>query len=139
MRAAPQPARASNRTIALVVVVALVLVFASRTLFGHHANHFETIAADVTTALQKNDVAGVKKYQNVETATQVTASRVGRGADTLAPLGSLKQTHETAADATTRVHQFDLTFEHGTLHETIKFDPDEKIVGFHYDEPQLTK
>jgi hypothetical protein len=42
---------------------------------------------------------------------------------------------ETSADAAARVHQFDATFEKGVVHETIKFDPAGKIVGFKYDLP----
>jgi hypothetical protein len=137
MRAAPAARPPLDaRRIGVAVIVVLVVGFGLRALFGHHENTYEQIAAKVTIALQKDDVAGVKSYQNAETATQVTASRVGRGADALAPLGALKQTHETAANAETRVHQFDLTFEHGTVHESIKFDPNDKIVGFHYDPPQ---
>ncbi len=125
---------------AVVLIVGLLAVlFVARALFGHHENRYEKIAGSVTVALQKNDVAGVKTYQNAETATHVTASRVGRGADTLGPLGSLKRVHETSADPNTRIHQFDATFDKGTLHETIKFDPDQKIVSFRYDEPVLTK
>ncbi len=126
------------RPVVLVVIVLLIIV-AFRLIFGHHENAYERIATGVTEALQKNDVAGVKKYQNAETATHVTASRVGRGADTLAPLGSLKSVKQTAVDDDTRVHQFDVTFDRGSVHETIKFDPDEKIVSFRYDEPILGK
>ena len=125
---------------AVVLIVGLLAVlFVARALLGHRENTYEKIAASVTVALQKNDVASVKKYQNAETATHVTASRVGRGADTLGPLGSLKRIHETSADPNTRIHQFDATFDKGTLHETIKFDPEQKIVSFRYDEPVLTK
>jgi hypothetical protein len=130
--------RPISRPIALGIIVLLVIV-AGRLIFGHHENKYEHVAAGVTRALQKNDVAGVKQYQNVETATYVTASVVGRGADTLAPLGALKRVKQTAADDDTRIHQFDVTFDKGTLHETIKFDPDDKIVSFRYDEPVLTK
>ena len=42
-------------------------------------------------------------------------------------------------DDDTRVHQFDVTFDRGTVHETVKFDPDDKIVSFRYDEPVLSK
>ncbi len=123
----------------VIALIVLLLFVALRLIFGHHENKWERIATGVTQALQKNDVAGVKQYQNAETATLVTASRVGRGADTLAPLGTLKTVKQTAVDDDTRVHQFDVTFDKGTVHETIKFDPDDKIVSFRYDEPILTK
>jgi hypothetical protein len=122
-----------------LVLIAIIAFIAFRLVFSHHDNKYETIAAGVTKALQANDIAGVKRYQNAETATQVTASRVGRGADALAPLGSFKSIKETSADADSRVHQFTVTFDKGTLHETIKFDPDDKIVSFRYDDPILTK
>jgi hypothetical protein len=135
-RPAPSPGQRRITSLLLIVLVAMLAV---RLIFGHHPSKEETIAKDVTVALQKNDVEGVRKFQNAETATHVTASRVGRGADALAPLGSYKTIKETSADPDTRVHHFTLTFDKGTLDETIKFDPDDKIVVFHYDEPNLTK
>jgi hypothetical protein len=130
--------RPISRPIVLATIVVLVLV-AARLIFGHHANKFERIAQNVTEALQKNDVAAVRSYQNAETATHVTASRVGRGADELAPLGAIKRVEQTQSDDDTRVNQFTVTFDKGTVHETIKFDPDDKIVSFRYDEPVLSK
>jgi hypothetical protein len=130
--------RPISRPIVLATIVVLVLV-AARLIFGHHANKFERIAQNVTEALQKNDVAAVRRYQNAETATHVTASRVGRGADTLAPLGAIKRVEQLQSNDDTRVNQFEVTFEKGTVHETIKFDPDDKIVSFRYDEPVLSK
>ncbi len=127
-----------SRPVVLGIIVILVVV-AARLIFGHHENKWERIAGDVTQALQKNDVAAVKSYQNAETATHVTASRVGRGADTLGPLGTMKTVKQTAVDDDTRIHQFDVTFDKGTVRETIKFDPDDKIVSFRYDEPILSK
>lgn len=117
-------------TIAAVVAVALVLracVF--------HESAFEKIAREVTVALQHDDLATVLRYQNAETATEVNRERVGRAADALAPLGGLRGIKQTAVDNDTRVHDFDLSFEHGKVHETIKFDPEQKIVRFHYDPP----
>ncbi len=64
----------------------------------------------MTVALQKNDLAAVQKFQNAETATQVTHAIVGRDADVFAPLGKLKTVRETSVDAKTRVHQFDANF-----------------------------
>ncbi len=97
-------------------------------------NRYEKIADGMTHALQANDLAGVQKYQNAETATQVNRARVGRGADQLAPLGKLKKVKEnTPAGDGDRVHEFDLTFASGTVHEKIKFDPQDKVVRFAYD------
>ncbi len=136
------PTTIARKPLSRPVVLGLILVLlfvAGRLIFGHHENKWERIAGDVTVALQKNDVAAVKSYQNAETATHVTASRVGRGADTLGPLGTMKSVKQTAVDDDTRVHQFDVTFDRGTVHETVKFDPDDKIVSFRYDEPVLSK
>ncbi len=127
-----------NRPIVVGLIVLLAIV-AIRLIFGHHENKYERIATAVTQALAKNDVAAVKQYQNAETATLVTASVVGRGADALAPLGALAAVKQTAAADDTRVHQFDVRFAKGTMHETIKFDPDDKIVSFRYDDISLTK
>jgi hypothetical protein len=117
---------------ALIVVLVLSLV---RGLFGHHETQEERVALAVTIALQQNDEAGVAKWQNAETATQVTHTVVGRAADAFAPLGKLETVRETSVDAATRVHHFDATFDKGVVTETIKFDPDGKIVGFKYDLP----
>lgn len=131
-RSASAPAPRGRFILTLVVIVAIAVVL--RACF-FHANTFEKIARDVTVALQHNDVPTVLKYQNAETATEVNRERVGRAADALAPLGSFKGVKQTSVDNDTRVHDFDLRFEHGSVHETIKFDPDGKIVRFHYDPP----
>ena len=117
-------------TLAALIVVAVVL----RGCF-FHANDYEKIARDVTIALQHDDLATVVKYQNAETATEVNRERVGRASDALAPLGTLKDVKETSVDPDKRVYEFTLTFDKGSVHETIKFDPDKKIVAFHYDPP----
>ena len=118
--------------IALVVVIAFGIV---RGIFTHHDSVYEKIAGQMTAALQNNDLAGVQKFQNAETATQVTHAIVGRDADVFAPLGKLQRVRETAVDAKTRVHDFDATFEKGVVHEKIRFDPDNKVVGFKYELP----
>jgi hypothetical protein len=64
---------------------------------------------------------------------------VGRDADAFAPLGKLQRVLETPGtpeEATRRVHEFDASFDKGVVHETIRFDPDNKVVGFKYDLPQ---
>jgi hypothetical protein len=137
MPAAPPAPGEKLRTYGVLLVALLLVASVLHSLFGHHENAYEHVADEVTVALQHDDVAVVKRFQNAETATHVTAALVGRGADTFAPLGALKSVKETSADADTRVHQFDLTFEKGTVHETIRFDPDGKVVNFRYDEPTL--
>ncbi len=122
----------------LLTILAVVLVaFFLRACFFHD-NSFEKVARDVTVALEHDDIATVLKYQNAETATEVNRERVGRAADALSPLGSFKDVKQTTVDNDTRVHEFELTFEHGRVHEKIKFDPAGKIVRFQYDAPTRT-
>jgi hypothetical protein len=137
----PAPARrpvSSTSSVLLAAVVLLVLFGLARSIFAHHDTPFETIAREMTVALQNNDLAGVEKFQNAETATQVTHAIVGRDADAFAPLGKLQRVRETAVspeETSRRVHEFDATFDKGVVHETIRFDPDNKVVGFKYDLP----
>jgi hypothetical protein len=119
----------------LIGFIAVLLVFEIwRLLFGHHANQYEKLAYNVTAALQSNNLDEVKKYQNAETATLINRGVVGRAADTLAPLGKLKGVKETTpAGSADRVHEFDVTFDKGAVHEKMKVDPDNKIVHFTYE------
>ncbi|MGA2393327.1 MAG: hypothetical protein ABSH03_08265 [Candidatus Lustribacter sp.] len=122
----------------LVVIVALIVFSLFRSIFAHHDTKYETIASQMTVALQNNDLAGVEKFQNAETATLVTHAIVGRDADAFAPLGKLQRVRETtvpADESANRVHEFDATFDKGVVHETIRFDPDDKVVGFKYTLP----
>jgi hypothetical protein len=132
---APRAPLSMPARIMVIVLVAVLGFGLVRALFGHHESQEERIARDVTIALQMNDLPGVQKWQNVETATQVSHAIVGRASDAFAPLGKLQKLRETSADAQTRVHHFDATFEKGVVRETIKFDPSDKIVGFKYDLP----
>lgn len=131
--AAPPPSPRTRRLV-LVVVVALIVIGIAK-LFFFHESKYEAIAREMTVALQHNDLAGVQKFQNAETATQVTHAIVGRDADVFAPLGELKNAHQTAVDPDRRIHQFTVTFDKATVHETIRFDPDDKVIGFQYDPP----
>ncbi len=129
-------ARPVNRNLKLaLIVVGLLVLFYGVNGILHRPSPYEKIAAEMTIALQNNDLAGVEKFQNAETATQVNHAIVGRDADAFAPLGKLKSVHETAADAQTRVHDFDANFDKGVVHEKIRFDPDNKVVGFKYELP----
>ena len=128
----PAP-RARQNQIVIVAVVVILAVLVLRACAGGE-NRYEKIAHGMTQALQNNDVSGVQKYQNAETATQVNRARVGHGADQLAPLGKLKKVKEnTPAGDGDRVHEFDLTFASGTVHEKMKLDPQDKVVRFQYD------
>jgi hypothetical protein len=124
----------------LLIAVVLIIVFGLvRGLFAHHENTYERIAREMTVDLQNNDLAGVQSFQNAETATLVTHAVVGRDADAFQPLGKLQRVLETQAtpeEVSRRVHEFDASFDKGVVHETIRFDPDNKVVGFKYDLPQ---
>jgi hypothetical protein len=130
-----KPTNANTTRLLLIAVVIIIVFGLLRGLFSHHDTPYEKIAGEMTVALQANDLAGVQKFQNAETATQVTHAIVGRDADAFAPLGKLQKVRETSDDASRRIHQFDVTFEKGVVHETIRFDPDNKVVGFKYDLP----
>ncbi len=116
---------------AVAIVVFIIIVLRA---FLPHENHYEKIARGLTAALQSNNVDAVKSYQNSETATTINRGIVGRAADTLAPLGKLKNVKETTPkDAADRVHSFDVTFDKGAIREEMKLDPDSKIVHFRYE------
>jgi hypothetical protein len=121
------------RQVVIAALVAFVLFVVVRGLFFHE-NKYETIARELTVALQKNDLPAVEKYQNAETATLVNHGVVGRASDELAPLGRLKHVKETTpAGAPPRGHEFTVTFDRGAVDEKIRFDPQDKIVMFKYD------
>ncbi len=125
---------ARGRQLLVAVIAVLLIVSVLRLVFGHHENKYETLAKNVTLALQSNNIDEVKKYQNAETATLVTRGIVGRAADVLAPLGKLKSVKETTPSGDgDRVHEFDVAFDKGVVHEKIKVDPDFKIVRFAYE------
>ena len=128
----PAPRARQNQILIVAAVVVLAVLILKACAGGE--NRYEKIAHGMTVSLQANDLAGVQKYQNAETATQVNRARVGRGADQLAPLGKLKKVKEnTPAGDGDRVHEFDLTFDKGTVHEKFKLDPQDKVVRFAYD------
>ncbi len=128
----PAPRARQNRIILIVFVVILAVSIIRACAGGE--NRYEKVADGMTRALQANDLAGVQKYQNAETATEVNRARVGHAADVLGPLGKLKHVKEnTPAGDGDRIHEFDLTFANGTVHEKMKLDPQDKVVRFKYD------
>ena len=132
-----QPRRQRNQTLILALTV-IVLALLARLIFPG-ANQYEKIARGVTQALQNNDLAAVQKYENAETAAEMSRVRVARAADQLAPLGKIKRVHETTPkDSQPRVHEFDVSFEKGKVHERMQVDPQNKVVHFHYDPPQVS-
>ena len=135
----PAVARPANNTtrLLLIAVVAVIVFGLVRGIFSHHDTAYEKIAGEMTVALQNNDLAAVEKFQNAETATHVTRGIVGHAADVVAPLGKLVRVRE--ASSAGEVHQFDATFANGMVHETIQFDPDNKVVHFKFDAPTQQK
>jgi hypothetical protein len=122
----------NQRRLIIYVLIAIVVIVLVRGLFFHE-NKYEKIARELTVALQKNDLATVEKYQNAETATEVNRGIVGRAADTLAPLGTIKSVKEiTGSNAPVRGHEFTVTFDRGTVDEKMRLDPQDKIVSFSY-------
>ncbi len=133
----PTPRSRQNQIIALAIFV-VVLVLLVRAC-SPHENRYEHIARDFTAAVQNNDYTAVAKLENTETASEMGHGRLGHAADELAPLGTIRRVHEnTPKDDGDRVHEFDVTFEHGTVHEKFKFDPQDKVFRFAYDPPQKT-
>ena len=131
----PTPRSRQNQIIALAVFV-VVLVLLVRAC-SPHENRYERIARDFTAAVQNNDLAGVTKFENAETAADTSHGRLGRGADQLGPLGKIRSVRETTPkDDAPRVHEFDVTFQNGSVvHEKFLFDPNDKVFRFKYDPP----
>jgi hypothetical protein len=134
----PTPTARRNQIIALAVFV-VVLVLLVRACAGGE-NRYEKIAHQLTAAVQSNDYNAVAKLENRETAAEMGHGRLGKAADSLAPLGKIKRVKEnTPAGDGDRVHEFDVTFDNGSVHEKIKFDPDDKVFKFAYDAPHRMK
>jgi hypothetical protein len=137
MRGAAPPSRARANQSILLAIALVVLVLLARACFPGE-NRYERIAGAVTTALQHNDLAGVQKYENAETAAEMSRVRVAQAADALAPLGAMRRVKETTPKgAPPRVHEFDVSFAKGSVHERMQLDPQDKVVHFHYDAPQV--
>lgn len=128
----PNPSARRNQIIILAVFV-VVLVLLIRACAGGE-NRYEKVAHQLTEAVQKNDIAAVKKLENAETAADTNFARVGHAADVLGPLGKVRRVKEhTPANDGARVHEFDVSFEQGAAHEKILFDPDGKVFRWAYD------
>jgi hypothetical protein len=131
----PTP-RARQNQLILLAVFFIVLVLLVRACAGAE-NKYEKIAHQLTQAIQNGDVAAVQKLENVGTAADMPRERLGHATDQLAPLGKIKRVKEnTPASDGPRIHEFDVTFEKGTVHENIELDPQDKIFHFHYTLPQ---
>ena len=131
----PNPAARRNQIIALAVFV-IVLVWLVRACAGGE-NRYERIAHQLTQAVQNNDYAAAAKLENVGTAADTPRERFGKASDTFTRLGRIRRVKEnTPATDGPRVHEFDVTFDKGTVHEKIELDPQDKVFHFQYDPPQ---
>ncbi|GAC1659343.1 MAG: hypothetical protein NVS4B13_03860 [Candidatus Elarobacter sp.] len=138
--AASAPAAGKRRSqIVILAVVVIALVLLVRACAGRE-NTYEKVAHELTQAVQNNDFAAAAKLENSETAAEMGRGRLGHAADALAPLGKIKKVHEnTPSGDGPRVHEFDVTFANGIVHEKIQFDPQDKVFHFHYDQPVTKK
>jgi hypothetical protein len=134
----PTP-RARQNQLILLAVFFIVLVLLVRACAGGE-NRYEKIAHQLTQAIQNGDVAAVQRLENVGTAADMPRERLGRATDKMAPLGKIRRVKEnTPASDAQRFHEFDVTFEKGTVHEKIEFDPQDKVFHFKYDDPKPLK
>jgi hypothetical protein len=130
----PTPRSRQNQLIILAVFV-VVLVLLVRACAGGE-NRYEKVAHQLNGAVQNNDLAAVQKLENSEAAAEMSKGRLGRASDALTPLGKIKRVKEnTPAGGAPRVHDFDVTFDGGSVHEQIQFDPEDKVFHFRYDQP----
>jgi hypothetical protein len=133
----PNPSARRNQIIILAVFVVVLVVLVRACAGGE--NRYEKLAHQLTEAVQANDYTAVAKLENSETAAEMGHGRLGRAADQLGPLGKIRRVKEsTPPNDGDRVHEFDVTFEHGSVHEKIQLDPDGKIFHFAYDVPKKT-
>lgn len=136
---APPRRRSSLGQTAILAAAVIALILLARACFPG-PNRYEKLARGVTEALQRNDLAAVQKLENAQTAVEMSRVRVAQAADTFAPLGKLRSVRETTPkDAPPRVHDFDVRFDKGRVHERMQVDPQDKVVHFHYDAPQPLK
>lgn len=120
-----------NQLIVLAVIVILFVVLVRAC--AAHENKYEHIARELTEAVQSNDYNAVAKLENSETAAEMGRGRLGSAADALGPLGKVRSVKEdTPPGEAVREHEFTVTFEKGAAHETIVFDPDDKVFHFAY-------
>jgi hypothetical protein len=126
---------ARRNQIFILAVFVIVLVLLVRACSARE-NQFERTAHELTAAVQNNDYNAVAKLENSETAATMGRGRLGHAADVLSPLGKIRRVREnTPSTDGPRVHEFDVSFDNGTVHEKIQFDPDNKVFGFKYDPP----
>lgn len=132
-------ADARRNQIVVLAVAVIVIVLIAKACAGHE-NRYERTARELTQAVQNNDYSAVAKLENVQTAADMGRGRLGHAADVLAPLGRVRRVRETTPSGDPpRVHEFDVRFDRGTVHETIQFDPEDKVYHFQYGAPVPAK
>jgi predicted ThiF/HesA family dinucleotide-utilizing enzyme len=134
--AAAARARSPRRILMMIGLAVLIVLLVMRSCAIHESGR-EKMVHVFNQAIQRDDLAEVQKLENVGTAADMSRARLGEAADALAPLGAVKRVKEvTPKDDPERVHEFDVTFEKGKVHERIELDPQDHIFHFHYDQPQ---
>lgn len=134
----PTPISRQNQLILLAIFV-IVLVVLVRACSGGE-NRYEKIAHEYTQAIADGNLAAAQKLMNSGTAADLSHQRFGAATDAFAALGKIRRAKEnTPANDPPRVHEFNVLFEKGTVHEKMEFDPDGKIFHFHYDPPTPAK
>ncbi|HTW82667.1 MAG TPA: hypothetical protein VMD91_01215 [Candidatus Sulfotelmatobacter sp.] len=129
----PTPTRRSW----LIPVVLLVIVLLVARACSTAETRNEKMVRAFTAAVQNDDLAEVQKLENSGTAADMSRLSLGKAADALGPLGAIKRVKEvTPKDDPPRIHEFDVTFAKGSVHEKVELDPNGKIFHFHYDQPQ---
>jgi hypothetical protein len=129
----PAPARARQRQILWAVFAVLVVALVLRACSGGE-NKYEKIAHQLTEAIQNGDVAAVQKLENSGTAADMSRARLGAATDRFIALGKIERVKEnTPSGDPPRVHEFDVTFAKGSVHEKIEVDPQDKIFHFRWD------
>ncbi|HEY4442265.1 MAG TPA: hypothetical protein VGN14_17525 [Candidatus Elarobacter sp.] len=134
----PPPAvgRSRFRQMLWAVVAVLVVALVLRMCAGGE-NKYEKIAHELTQAIANGDVAAVQRLENSGTAADMSRARLGAATDKFTALGKIERVHEdTPATDPPRVHEFDVTFAKGTVHEKIELDPQDKVFHFRWDTVQ---
>jgi len=139
---APVPPRTAPRgrtTPWVAIVIAILVALGVLRACAGHENSYEHVTRELNAAIQENDLNAVKKLEDTATADTMSRARLGAATDALEPLGKLRRVKEVAlpsdAAATPRLHQFDVSFEHGTVREEVTFNSKDQVVHFHYDAP----
>jgi hypothetical protein len=129
-------ARSPQRILLMIGLAVVIVLLVARSCATHESAREKTVLV-FNEAIQRDDLAEVQKLENVGTAADMSRARLGQAADALAPLGAIKRVKEvTPKDDPDRVHEFDVSFEKGRVHERIEYDPQDRIFHFHYDPPQ---